>query len=129
MGEDERGWIWWTNAWTRILLIYVRETLIRLVLYIGVKLPIVGPKIKRSIHKISNMALTNISEDEWIDSMFSYSSLIQCIKCTRLDVLKKVSLGSRAYNASVSTLDGKLCKILDFQREGRPLVLNFGSCT
>ena len=38
-------------------------------------------------------------------------------------------LGDKAPNCEVKTLEGASCNLLDFMKAGRPLVLNFGSCT
>ena len=38
-------------------------------------------------------------------------------------------LGNKATNCNVNTLEGESCYLLDFMKAGRPLVLNFGSCT
>lgn len=47
-----------------------------------------------------------------------------------LDIMKEAQRGKLAPNSDVIMLgDRKLCKILDFQTKGRPLILNFGSCT
>ena len=40
-----------------------------------------------------------------------------------------LKVGLQAPNINILTLDGVSMKILDFQRSGRPLVVNFGSCT
>lgn len=38
-------------------------------------------------------------------------------------------LGNKAPNCNMKTVEGEPCNLLDFMRLGRPLVLNFGSCT
>lgn len=48
----------------------------------------------------------------------------------KLDFFKSAHLGGGAPNTEVVTLEGqRLCRILDFSKGHRPLVLNFGSCT
>ena len=41
----------------------------------------------------------------------------------------EAKLGNKAPNCEVKTLEGASCNLLDFMKAGRPLVLNFGSCT
>lgn len=45
------------------------------------------------------------------------------------DLNKVAKLGFSAPNCTVAKVDGKECKLLDFTKGNRPLVLNFGSCT
>ena len=73
--------------------------------------------------------VTGLTAEEFVASFGSYHAWLRRYKSVKLDAFKKVWLGGPAYNASVITKDGKYCKLLDFQKEGRPLVLNFGSCT
>lgn len=48
----------------------------------------------------------------------------------KLDFFKSAHLGGGAPNTEVVTLEGqRLCRILDFSKGHRPLVVNFGSCT
>ena len=44
-------------------------------------------------------------------------------------ILCALKVGSTAPNINLLALDGTRKKILDFQRAGRPLVVNFGSCS
>uniref|UniRef100_A0A8C6T914 Iodothyronine deiodinase n=1 Tax=Neogobius melanostomus TaxID=47308 RepID=A0A8C6T914_9GOBI len=47
----------------------------------------------------------------------------------KLDFLKEAHLGQGAPNTEVVQLDQRSSRILDYARENRPLILNFGSCT
>lgn len=48
----------------------------------------------------------------------------------KLDFFKSAHLGHDAPNTEVVQLgDNKLCRILEFAKGKRPLILNFGSCT
>ena len=45
------------------------------------------------------------------------------------NMTKRVHPGGLAINVPLVGLDGKNKMLLDFQKVGRPLVVNFGSCT
>lgn len=45
------------------------------------------------------------------------------------DFKKTALLGSSAPNCKLVTAEGKECRLLDFARGNRPLVVNFGSCS
>ena len=42
---------------------------------------------------------------------------------------KTVHLHKDAHNSNLLKTDGTKCKLFDFMKKGRPLVINFGSCT
>ena len=46
-----------------------------------------------------------------------------------LAVHQTAKLGNKAPNCEMKTLEGESCNLLDIMKLGRPLVLNFGSCT
>lgn len=46
-----------------------------------------------------------------------------------LALRQTAKLGRKAPNCNMKTLTGESCNLLDFRQLGRPLVLNFGSCT
>ena len=46
-----------------------------------------------------------------------------------LHIVCPLKVGLPAPNINIMTLDGVKKKLLDFQKKGRPLVVNFGSCT
>ena len=62
-------------------------------------------------------------------NLYSVRALRSLLHTYQLDRHKKVTQGSPAIDAQVWTLDGVTCKLLDFARVNRPLVLNFGSCS
>ena len=49
---------------------------------------------------------------------------------SKLEIQREAIQGYDAPNARLMAVDGKTeCKLLDFMKSGRPLVLNFGSCS
>ncbi|KAL4227535.1 Thyroxine 5-deiodinase [Mactra antiquata] len=66
----------------------------------------------------------------YYDSMFSVAFVKQRYKSLKNDIMKDASAGQKAFNAPVLSLESRsIVKLLDFQKKGRPLILNFGSCT
>lgn len=64
------------------------------------------------------------------DSLFSDQMLQNVWHSVALDLNKKVKQGHRAPNSPVVSPSGKNCfPLLQMAKPGRPLVLNFGSCT
>lgn len=62
--------------------------------------------------------------------LFSLESLKAVWHGHKLDFLKAARLGHGAPNTEVVRLeDRRRARILDYARDGRPLILNFGSCT
>lgn len=62
--------------------------------------------------------------------LFSLESLKAVWHGHKLDFLKEAHLGHGAPNTEVVQLeDQKSTRILDYAKESRPLILNFGSCT
>uniref|UniRef100_A0A3Q3QRV4 Iodothyronine deiodinase n=1 Tax=Monopterus albus TaxID=43700 RepID=A0A3Q3QRV4_MONAL len=62
--------------------------------------------------------------------LFSLESLKAVWHGHKLDFLKAAHLGHRAPNTEVVQLEDKRrSRILDYAKDKRPLILNFGSCT
>uniref|UniRef100_A0A8C4TAS7 Iodothyronine deiodinase n=1 Tax=Erpetoichthys calabaricus TaxID=27687 RepID=A0A8C4TAS7_ERPCA len=79
--------------------------------------------------------LTSIPDDPPLcvsdsNRMFTWESLKAVWHGQKLDYFKEAHLGSRAPNPEVVQLDQQQKgRLLDYARERRPLILNFGSCT
>ena len=69
-------------------------------------------------------------EDQQLESYITWAAIMARTK-TMFQRFRShpVKLGGDAYNGPTYRLDGTKARILDFQSKGRPLVLNFGSCT
>lgn len=64
------------------------------------------------------------------DSLFSDQMFQNVWHSVALDLNKKAKQHCEAPNSPVVTLSGKMCfPLLQMAKAGRPLVLNFGSCT
>ena len=66
---------------------------------------------------------------DWAFALLSRHSLLQDTKMMYLDWFKTTRQGSRLVDVEVIQLDGTRTKLAEFHNEGRPLILNFGSCT
>lgn len=72
----------------------------------------------------------NIPEEDYKDSLFGWEMYKAVIEAILLDMTKSTRPRKAAPNPSVIALDGnRRCSLLDFARDSRPLVINFGSCT
>jgi len=68
--------------------------------------------------------------EDAIPYITSNTMLVKNIQKFVLDIYKEAKLGSQAPDAKVIKLeDGKEVNLLSFARAGRPLLINFGSCS
>lgn len=71
-----------------------------------------------------------IESVEDLDYIFSWDIKQRFIEKAINDVLKQAKVGSKAPNPIIfSMTTSKLTPLLSLSKRGRPLVLNFGSCT
>ena len=76
------------------------------------------------------MTDTSLPTEIYWDSLFTWKMLQNVYHCMLTDINKRVKLNGKAYNSPVVSIDGKrFHRLLDFSRDNRPLVLNFGSST
>ena len=89
--------------------------------------PFLSDTSEKLFQKITSCRMKK--ENYW-HTMFSsemHSTLLHMLK---MNLQKRVRQGRKAYNCPLVSVDGTTYrKLLDFARPGRPLVLNFGSCT
>jgi len=73
---------------------------------------------------------TDLDMEDWKDSVFSLAYVKSFWKTRYLDLFKDAVLHGPAPNPDVITLEkGLKVQLLDFQKAGRPLIVNFGSCS
>jgi len=71
-----------------------------------------------------------IESVEDLDYIFSWDIKQRFIEKAINDVLKQATVGSKAPNPIIFNMTtSKLTPLLSLSKRGRPLVLNFGSCT
>lgn len=71
-----------------------------------------------------------MSKEVYGDSLFGWEMYKAVTETLMIDMQKKAKQGTEAPNPSLVSTDGKTRPhLLDFARESRPLVVNFGSCT
>ena len=93
------------------------------------KVPFYGTYLTDKMHKVGHMDQTVISKRDWMGSLFSIRHFKQYSHSRILDLLMKVKLHGEAYDVDLHHLDGSPCKLSHFAKPGRPLVINFGSCS
>lgn len=89
-------------------------------------------------YTISNSVLTFLPNDwrpknstieDISNSNISFKSFLQVLRQNYLHFVCPLKVGLPAPNINILTLDGVKKKLLEFEKKGRPLVVNFGSCT
>ena len=81
--------------------------------------------IRRQFKALSTLQ----NDEEFEDSLLSWTMLTTIVKHLSVDDFKIARLGKKAPNTTTYTLDGKKSALLDFSKPGRPFVVNFGSCS
>ena len=119
------------SVWDKLHLYWIYLTLaIQLItLRIILHIPVLGSKVANVVHVATNVHLTDMQAWDWIWTMCTYKGWESMCQNETCNYFKKVKLHSDAPNTTLHTLDGHECQLLDYMRPGRPLVLNFGSCT
>jgi len=91
--------------------------------------------VKRTREKLKKKGgnLTQNMEIKTVDDMaflFSWDMVRMQIRKAVKEIFNEVALGQAAPNPElVSLASGKSTLLLEYAKQGRPLVLNFGSCT
>lgn len=71
-----------------------------------------------------------ISKEVYGDSLFGWEMYKAVMSTLMIELQKKAKQGTEAPNPPLVSADGlSRSHLLDFARESRPLVVNFGSCT
>ena len=71
-----------------------------------------------------------IPHENFWNEYFGWKMLKTVLRIRFGDLEKKARLGSRAPNVRLVSTDGAAaCRLLDFIKGNRPLVVNFGSCS
>ena len=86
------------------------------------------PVLKNKLQKFEEESNRVPYQNFW-DVYGGRKHFVSIVKILVGDLNKVAKLGFSAPNCTVATVDGKECKLLDFTKGNRPLVLNFGSCT
>lgn len=102
----------------------LQATILVILLRIGSSIPYVKERIK----KFEERKLLVPYQNFW-DEYAGSKMLAGVLKIMLGDVNKTARLGDLAPNCRLVSTDGKECRLLDFAKGTRPLVLNFGSCT
>lgn len=84
------------------------------------------PYLKERIQKFEERHLLVPYQNFW-DDYGSNKMLAAVLKIALGDIKKTARLGTPAPNCRLVSTDGKECRLLDFARGSRPLVVNFGS--
>ena len=75
------------------------------------------------------MSESYLKEDDWKDTMYTFSQIMAIMKNGSFDVFRETELYGDAPDGDVIRQDFFKTRLLGFQKKDRPLILNFGSCT
>ena len=84
------------------------------------------PYLKERVQKYEERYIMVPYQNFW-DDYGGNKMLATILKIALGDVKKTARLGNPAPNCRLVSTDGKECRLLDFARGSRPLVVNFGS--
>ncbi|NXU47916.1 IOD1 deiodinase, partial [Turnix velox] len=101
---------------------------------VGKMLMVLFPEaMKRYILKQGEKSRMNqnpkFSYENWGPTFFSFQYLLFVLKVKWKRLEDEAQEGCPAPNTTVVATSGEVCHLLDFMRDNRPLILNFGSCT
>ncbi|NWZ84832.1 IOD1 deiodinase, partial [Poecile atricapillus] len=107
---------------------------VTLTVVVGKTLMVLFPNaMKRYILKMGEKSRMNrnpkFSYENWGPTFFSFKYLQFVLKVKWKRLEDEAYEGHPAPNTPVVTLGGEVCHVLDFMKDNRPLILNFGSCT
>jgi hypothetical protein len=86
----------------------------------------------RLIHRCFGVKTEKIDPtfyEDWFSVNLGYQAFRTIFRDNRLDVACMNKVNSDAPNITLFSLENKEMKLLDFQKSGRPLIINFGSCS
>lgn len=102
---------------------------IRTVLTIGlIRIASSLPFLQDMIKKYNERHFLVPYENFW-PSWCSWDMLTTTLNIELSDLKKTARVGLAAPNCNLVSTEGQKCRVLDFMKGNRPLVLNFGSCT
>lgn len=105
-------------------LIVIRTVLTICLIRIASSLPFLQDMIK----KYNERHFLVPYENFW-PSWCSWDMLTTTLNIELSDLKKTARVGLAAPNCKLVSTEGQKCRVLDFMKGNRPLVLNFGSCT
>lgn len=121
------NWMNYLKVFRLYLFIFFMSILVRLMNYVP---PLKTKFIKFLKEQRKNLGKQIESIDDFVESLYKWSSMKSMISQGSCDIWKTAKLGQRAPDALAFCLKRKsIVNILDMQQHGRPLVINFGSCT
>ena len=102
----------------------VKSAIIVSILRIASSLPFTKKQVQRYEERHLLVPYQNFWDEYAGKKMFA-----AIVRILTGDYNKTARLGSCAPNCNLVTADGEACRLLDFARGKRPLVVNFGSCS
>ncbi len=117
------------KLWTFMVLFLILFTLL-IIRKILSFFPRLFKKVNQFLHKYGPIAKTDYTVEDYADSYTKWSSWKVIWQCVCQSLYENVKQGGKGPNPKVLSQDGATeYNLLDFAKPGRPLVLNFGSCS
>ena len=113
----------------RVFGVYVKNAVIVVLFRLICLIPVGWQFLADRLYKVAHFEGTDVDLRDFVESSSTYVAWQFMSRSDTLDLLKQVSLNGKMCDVPLAHLDGKFCKLSDFVKKRRPLVINFGSCT
>lgn len=114
--------------WLKVLMLFCVKVPAELVrLFTGCFL---SKRVDDFYTQMLGSVLPGSDPDNYAGSIYGIGYIKQFIRSRYLEITKPAQIGQAAPNSDIISLeDHNVCKVFDYGKKNRPLVLNFGSCT
>ena len=113
----------------RVVKMMVTTFFMLAMLFVSYFIPKWREQVNEKLKAVLSGATLTEKEDNYKDSIFTLACIKSICKSNLYDCFRRARYMGKAPDADSVTLNGKRKRLLSFQNHGRPLIVNFGSCT
>ena len=109
---------------------FLKALIIQVCIQVSCRLPVLGKLFMLFWERKCQMKNTTLTLNAyWVFDIakISWAGTRHFAMMFYYDFFKKVQIGGSAVDVDLMYLDGSSCRLFDFCKKGRPLVINFGS--
>ena len=115
------------NTRIKLIVIYIGYALQTIILHFLFMVPLVNDVVAQYWRKEARAEEAVPDVKDYVRNFATLRSWRGMVRSSSFDLLKRVTLHGEMYDADLHHLDGTPCKLSEFAKPMRPLVINFGS--